>query len=160
MKKRLTAGLLAVCLLTGLTGCSSDQLTEQVTDKLLSSDDGIAFAVDKPVKDDSMTLTVRSITLSDAVYAPLTTDSEGAYTAYYTEDGTGKEQDASDSEADAGCRNPGSIMSSAVTNNKPCRYTKRAAVHTHSGSCYLSIFYFAYSTARLSRMTLTLIWPG
>ena len=94
MKKRLTAGLLAVCLLTGLTGCSSDQLTEQVTDKLLSSDDGIAFAVDKPVKDDSMTLTVRSITLSDAVYAPLTTDSEGAYTAYYTEDGTGKEQDA------------------------------------------------------------------
>ena len=49
MKKRLTAGLLAVCLLTGLTGCSSDQLTEQVTDKLLSSDDGIAFAVDKPV---------------------------------------------------------------------------------------------------------------
>lgn len=94
MKKRLTAGLLAVCLLTGLTGCNSDQLTEQVADKLLSSDDGIAFAVDKPVKDDSMTLTVRSITLSDAVYAPLTTDSEGAYTAYYTEDGTGKEQDA------------------------------------------------------------------
>ena len=30
-------------------------------------------------------------------------------------------------------------------------------MHTHSGSCYLSIFYFAYSTARLSRMTLTLI---
>lgn len=40
------------------------------------------------------------------------------------------------------------------------QYAKRAAVHTHSGSCYLSIFYFAYSTARLSRMTLTLIWPG
>ena len=50
MKKRLTAGLLAVCLLTGLTGCNSDQLTEQVTDKLLSSDDGITFAVDKPSK--------------------------------------------------------------------------------------------------------------
>ena len=40
------------------------------------------------------------------------------------------------------------------------QYAKRAAVHTHSGSCYLPIFYFAYSTARLSRMTLTLIWPG
>lgn len=40
------------------------------------------------------------------------------------------------------------------------QYAKRAAVHTHSGSCCLSIFYFAYSTARLSRMTLTLIWPG
>ena len=93
MKKRLTAGLLAICLLTGLTGCDSDKLTEQVTDKLLSSDTGIAFAVDKPVKDDSMTLTVRSITLSDAVYAPLTADKDGAYTAYYTEDGTGKEED-------------------------------------------------------------------
>ncbi len=40
------------------------------------------------------------------------------------------------------------------------QYAKRAAVHTHSGSCCLPIFYFAYSTARLSRMTLTLIWPG
>lgn len=94
MKKRLTAGLLVLCLLTGLTGCGGDKLTEQVTDKLLSSDAGIAFAVDQPVKDDSMTLTVRSITLSDAVYAPLTTDKDGAYTAYYTEDGTGKEEDA------------------------------------------------------------------
>lgn len=93
MKKRLIAGLLATCLLTGLTGCGSDKLAEQVTDKLLSSDTGIAFAVDKPVKDDAMTLTVRSITLSDAVYAPLTTDKGGSYTAYYTEDGTGKEED-------------------------------------------------------------------
>ena len=42
----------------------------------------------------------------------------------------------------------------------PWEYVKRAAVHTHSGSCSFSIFYFAYSTARLSRMTLTLIWPG
>ena len=66
MKKRLTAGLLAVCLLTGLTGCSSDQLTEQVTDKLLSSDDGIANAVAKPDRDESMPLPVRSITLSAA----------------------------------------------------------------------------------------------
>lgn len=93
MKKKLTAGLLAVCLLTGLTGCGSGDLAAQVSDKLLSSDTGIAFAVDKPLKDDALTLTVRSITLSDAVYAPLTTDKDGSYAAYYTEDGTGKEQD-------------------------------------------------------------------
>ncbi len=93
MKKRWISGLLAGCLLLCLTGCGSENLADQISDKLLSSDTGISFAVDKPLKDDSVTLTVRSITLSDAVYAPLTTDKSGSYTAYYTEDGTGKEQD-------------------------------------------------------------------
>ena len=43
-------------------------------------------------------------------------------------------------------------MSSAVTNNKPCRYTKRAAVHTHSGSCSFSFFYFAVQAGREVRI--------
>ncbi|MDR4045769.1 MAG: hypothetical protein Q3W92_06720, partial [Gemmiger sp.] len=38
-------------------------------------------------------------------------------------------------------------------------YTK-CRTHTRCGICFIRFGYFAYSVARLSRITLTLIWPG
>ena len=37
---------------------------------------------------------------------------------------------------------------------------QKCRTHTRCGICFIRFGYFAYSVARLSRITLTFIWPG